>query len=82
MKHEYKIKFNTIEQVKIFTNKMLDIDIDVDIRSENNRYVVDAKSIMGILGLDLANNVILEIKEDKDEILEIITELDILVREV
>ena len=45
------IRLNNIEKVKNFVNKISKIDAKVDLVS--GRYVVDAKSIMGIFSLDL-----------------------------
>ena len=43
---EVKIFLGTIERVKDFVNAVTRLDCDVDIVS--GRYVIDAKSIMGI----------------------------------
>ena len=45
------IRLNNIEKVKNFVNKISKVDAKVDLVS--GRYVVDAKSIMGIFSLDL-----------------------------
>ena len=45
------ILLNSINDVKTFVNVVSRYDFDVDLISE--RYVVDAKSIMGIFSLDL-----------------------------
>jgi len=47
---EYKIILN-INQVKDFVNAASKCDFDIDIKY--NSFVVDAKSIIGVLGLDL-----------------------------
>ena len=44
------IRLNNIEKVKNFVNKISKVDAKVDLVS--GRYVVDAKSIMGIFSLD------------------------------
>ena len=46
----YKIKLR-LEEVKDFVAAATKCDFDIDIAY--NRYVVDAKSIVGVLGLDL-----------------------------
>ena len=48
-----KINLNSITAVKEFVNIVMMYDFDVDLVS--GRYAVDAKSIMGIFSLDLAN---------------------------
>lgn len=45
------VKFNSVEKVKAFVNQITGIDSDFDLVSGS--IVVDAKSIMGILGMDL-----------------------------
>ncbi len=45
------IKLNTIEDVRSFVNIVSKYDMEIDLVS--GRYIVDAKSIMGIFSLDL-----------------------------
>ncbi|MCQ2506780.1 MAG: HPr family phosphocarrier protein, partial [Lachnospiraceae bacterium] len=47
-----QISLNTIDKVKSFVNDISRFDSDFDLVS--GRYVIDAKSIMGIFSLDLA----------------------------
>ncbi|HPJ21830.1 MAG TPA: HPr family phosphocarrier protein [Clostridia bacterium] len=51
MKHEFDIKFNSISEVKDFVDIVAGFNYDIDLVS--GRYVIDAKSIMGIFSLDL-----------------------------
>ncbi len=46
-----KVKFNDVEDVREFVKAASDCEFDVDISYD--RILVDAKSIMGILGMDL-----------------------------
>ena len=48
----FKIMLSSINDVKDFVNIVSKYDFDVDLVS--GRYVVDAKSIMGIFSLDLS----------------------------
>ena len=60
------IKINTINDVKDFVNTVSKYDFDVDLTS--GRYVVDAKSIMGIFSLDLSKPIKVEVhSDDADE---------------
>ena len=52
---EVKIFLGTIERVKDFVNAVTRLDCDMDIVS--GRYVMDAKSIMGIFSTDLSKPV-------------------------
>ena len=56
------ISLNTIEKVKNFVNDVNRFDNDFDLVS--GRYVIDAKSIMGIFSLDLSKPIDLNIHAD------------------
>lgn len=64
-----KITLNSIDKVKSFVNEITKFDYDFDLVS--GRYVIDAKSIMGIFSLDLSKPIDLNIhsEEDMDRIL-------------
>ena len=47
-----RISLNSIDKVKSFVNDLTKFDVDFDLVS--GRYVIDAKSIMGIFSLDLS----------------------------
>jgi PTS HPr component phosphorylation site. len=59
------IKLSTIEDVRAFVNAVSKYDIEVDLQS--GRYVVDAKSIMGIFSLDLLNPIEMTIHSENAE---------------
>ena len=65
-----KISLNSIDAVKSFVNTVTKYESDFDLVS--GRYVIDAKSIMGIFSLDLSKPIELNIhsEEQIDEILE------------
>ena len=65
-----KISLNSIDKVKSFVNDISKYSFDFDLVS--GRYVIDAKSIMGIFSLDLSRPIDLSIhaEEGVDEILE------------
>ena len=54
-----KIKLDTVEKVKGFVSLVAPLEGDIDIVSE--RYVIDAKSIMGIFSLDLSKTLELKV---------------------
>ena len=64
-----KISLNSIDKVKSFVNEITKYDYDFDLVS--GRYVIDAKSIMGIFSLDLSKPIDLNIHSENqiDEIL-------------
>lgn len=57
-----KVSLNSIDKVKIFVNIIAKYDSDFDLIS--GRYVIDAKSIMGIFSLDLSKPIELTIHDD------------------
>ena len=65
-----QISLNSIDKVKSFVNDITKFDYDFDLVS--GRYVIDAKSIMGIFSLDLSRPTDLNIhaEENVDEVLE------------
>lgn len=67
-----KISLNSIDKVKSFVNEIAKYDYDFDLVS--GRYVIDAKSIMGIFSLDLNQVITLNIhaENDLDNILEVL----------
>ena len=64
-----KISLNSIDKVKAFVNEVTKYDAEFDLVS--GRYVIDAKSIMGIFSLDLSKPIDLNIHSENniDEIL-------------
>ena len=66
------ISLNSIDKVKSFVNDISKFNFDFDLVS--GRYVIDAKSIMGIFSLDLSKPIELAIHSEAnlDEIMEVI----------
>lgn len=70
-----KVQFRGLESVKNFVNILTHFNNEFDIVDQ--RYVIDAKSIMGLFSLDLTRPLDLKIySEDEDEINQIIATLD------
>ena len=67
-----KISLNSIDKVKSFVNDVTKFDTDLDLVS--GRYVIDAKSIMGIFSLDSSKSIDLNIhdSEHSKEVIEIL----------
>ena len=61
----FYIKLSTIEDIRKFVDIVTREDYDIDLSS--GRYVVDAKSIMGIFSLDLMNKILLTAHTDDVE---------------
>ena len=60
-----EVVLGSINDVKDFVNAVSKYEYDVDLAS--GRYVVDAKSIMGIFSLDLSKPIKVEIHNDDCE---------------
>ena len=65
-----KISLNSIDKVKAFVNEISRFDCDFDLVS--GRYVIDAKSIMGIFSLDLSKTIDLNIHTEGKQLEEIL----------
>lgn len=59
-----RISLNSIDKVKSFVNDLAKFDVDFDLVS--GRYVIDAKSIMGIFSLDLSKPIDLNIHVEEN----------------
>ncbi len=66
-----KVRLSSIEAVRDFVEAVRKYDSEIDLAS--GRYVVDAKSIMGIFSLDLMNPITMTIHNDNCD--DIITSL-------
>lgn len=64
----FDIKLSTIEDVRKFVDAVTRFPVDVDLAS--GRYIVDAKSIMGIFSLDLLSPITVNIHSDDAKDLE------------
>ena len=56
-----KISLNSIDKVKAFVNEVTKFDAEFDLVS--GRYVIDAKSIMGIFSLELDRPIEMEMSD-------------------
>jgi len=67
-----KISLNSIDKVKAFVNDITKFDYDFDLVS--GRYVIDAKSIMGIFSLDLSKPIDLNIhaEDNVDAVMDVV----------
>ena len=57
-----KISLRMAESVKNFVNIVSKYPYDIDLHS--GRFIIDAKSVLGIFSLDLSKPIVLEIDED------------------
>lgn len=59
------VNLSASQQIKEFVNVLSKYSFDMDLRS--GKYLVDAKSILGIFSLDLSKPVELELLTDNEE---------------
>ncbi len=69
---EFTVLLSSINDVKAFVNAVSKYDYEIDLTS--GRYVVDAKSIMGIFSLDLTQPITVE--AHSDDCADLLSELD------
>ena len=67
------ISLNSIDKVKAFVNDISKYDFDFDLVS--GRYVIDAKSIMGIFSLDLSKPINLNVHAEGNNLDEVLNGL-------
>lgn len=67
----FNFKFETVDTVKDFIHILSTYDCSVDVMS--GRYIVDGKSVLGLLSLDLSKTVTVKIsgEQAKDAFLEL-----------
>jgi phosphotransferase system HPr-like phosphotransfer protein len=72
-----KISLNSIDKVKSFVNDITKFEYDFDLVS--GRYVIDAKSIMGIFSLDLSKPIDLNIHTEggAEDVLEVLKQYEV-----
>ena len=61
----FNILLSSINDIKAFVNIVIRYEFDVDLTS--GRYVVDAKSIMGIFSLDLSKPIKVDVHSEDAE---------------
>ena len=64
----FKVMLSSIVDVKNFVNFVNEFDFDVDLVS--GRYVVDAKSLMGIFSLELSRPIVMRVYSEETAALE------------
>lgn len=69
-----QISLNSIDKVKSFVNDISKFDFDFDLVS--GRYVIDAKSIMGIFSLDLSKPIDLNIHTEGTDLENVLSVLN------
>lgn len=72
---EVKIRLSSVNDVKEFVGAVSFSSCDIDIAAD--RYIIDAKSIMGIFSLDLSKPLVLKINStDENEIADVLGKIE------
>ena len=71
---EHQIMLNATEDVKEFVNAASKCDFDIDVFY--NRVIIDAKSLLGVLSLDLTRVLTVEYNGENEEFEELLDELE------
>lgn len=72
---ETKIQLSSVNDVKDFVSTVSFCRCDIDIAAD--RYIIDAKSIMGIFSLDLSKPLVLKINStDEAEIADVLGKIE------
>lgn len=72
---EVKIRLSSVNDVKDFVVAVSFSSCDIDIAAD--RYIIDAKSIMGIFSLDLSKPLVLKINsKDENEIADVLGKIE------
>lgn len=66
MENKVRIRLRSVDDVKDFVSATISSNVKADLMS--GRYIVDAKSIMGVFSLDLSNPITLIIECDSTDI--------------
>lgn len=70
-----RVQLDSIDKIKVFNRTVCKFDCDFDL--EQGRYYIDAKSMLGIMSLDLSAALLLHFsasEEEEKEIMEAIKE--------
>lgn len=70
---EVNILLDSIDKVKKFVSVVTEFDTDFDLIS--GRYVIDAKSILGIFSMDLSKPLTLQIHAEAEELEKVLVAL-------
>ena len=68
------IRLDSVDKVKEFNGIVISAPFEMDLTS--GRYVIDAKSVMGIFSLDLSKPITMHVHADKEEADKILKQLD------
>ena len=60
-----KVQLDSIEKIKVFNRTVCKFDCDFDL--EQGRYYIDAKSMLGIMSLDLSSELELHFSSTEEE---------------
>lgn len=64
------IKLNSLDDINEFENELTNVNADVDASTKNCGYIVDAKSLMGLISLNTTEPIMITINADDASLIE------------
>ena len=64
------IKLNSLDDINEFEKELTKVNADVDASTKNCGYIVDAKSLMGLISLNTTKPITITINADDDSLIE------------
>ncbi|MDO5519286.1 MAG: HPr family phosphocarrier protein [bacterium] len=66
-----RVKLSSVDEIRDFVNKCCSLNCEIDLAA--GRYIVDAKSILGVCSVDLTRDLELSVYTDNtDEVVEVL----------
>lgn len=67
MRNEFQIKLNSVNEIALFTQKCSKVDCDIDYQV--GRYVIDAKSMMGVMSTGVEKTITVVVNTDNKNVI-------------
>lgn len=64
------IKLNSLDDINEFEQELTKVNADVDASTKNCGYVVDAKSLMGLISLNTTEPIVITVNTDDASLIE------------
>lgn len=64
------IKLNSLDDINEFEQELTKVNVDVDASTKNCGYIVDAKSLMGLISLNTTEPIMITINADDASLIE------------
>lgn len=64
------IKLNSLDDINEFEKELTKVNVDVDASTKNCGYIVDAKSLMGLISINTTEPIMITINADDASLIE------------